>query len=140
GLCEMRPRRAGQLIERVRLRGAERDVVGMNHFPLVALLGLISISATSTPADGANPTAWTRCSNAAGAAAARDAGLPSALDADPVLRRVFAPTKPTATYKRPTTSLCGDFDGDGQTDRAVLYQCCTVSSPAPWAVLRRRGG
>ena len=106
---------------------------------IIPLLGLIGISAASAPADGAHPTPWTRCSKAAGDAAARAAGLAQALDADPVLRRAFGSAKPSETYKRPATSLCGDFDGDGQTDRAVLYQCCTVSSPAPWAVLRRRG-
>lgn len=82
---------------------------------------------------------WAKCSKSAGGAAARQAGFSRALDAEPVLRRVFGSTRPSSVYKTPTTSLCGDFDRDGDTDRAVLYQCCTVSSPAPWLVLRGRG-
>ena len=71
----------------------------------------------------------------AGDAAARQAGLVHALNSDRRLKRVFSGERPSDTYRRPSTSLCGDFDGDGVTDRAVHYQCCTVSSPAPWLVL-----
>ena len=56
---------------------------------------------------------------------------------DPAAR--LLDVKPSRVYKTPRTSLCGDFDGDGDADRAVHYQCCTVSSPAPWVVLRRQG-
>ncbi|XAY05945.1 hypothetical protein DSM112329_02806 [Paraconexibacter sp. AEG42_29] len=62
------------------------------------------------------------------------------MNTDRVLRRVFFETKPSNVYRRPSTSLCGDFDGDGRTDRALHFQCCTVSSPAPWVVLRGRAG
>lgn len=84
-------------------------------------------------------TSWTRCSLPHGNAAAHEAGLVRALNSDPILERVFSGERPSDTYRRPSTSLCGDFDGDGVTDRAVHYQCCTVSSPAPWVVLRRHG-
>src|SRR5436309_781869 len=53
---------------------------------LIPLLGLIGISATSAPADGAHPTPWTRCSKAAGDAAARDAGIAQELDDDAFTR------------------------------------------------------
>jgi hypothetical protein len=62
--------------------------------------------------------------------------VPQALNADPSLRRVFFDSLPSRFYKRPYTSLCGDFNGDGRTDRALHYVCCTGSSPAPWVVLR----
>jgi hypothetical protein len=84
-------------------------------------------------------TPWTKCSLTRGNAAAHEAGLVRALNADRSLKRVFSGERPSDAFGRPTTSLCGDFDGDGVTDRAVHYQCCTVSSPAPWVVLRRRG-
>jgi hypothetical protein len=84
-------------------------------------------------------TPWAKCSIARGNAAAHEAGLVRALDSDRSLKRVFGADRPSETYRRPSTSLCGDFDGDGVIDRAVHYQCCTVSSPAPWVVLRRRG-
>ncbi len=89
--------------------------------------------------DAGAATPWRTCSRASGNEAAHRAGLVRALNADRTLRRVFVGTRPSSAYGRPTTSLCGDFDGDGHTDRAVLYQCCTVSSPAPWLVLRRTG-
>lgn len=84
--------------------------------------------------------AWSHCSRAAGDRAAREAGLSRALDNDKMLKRVFVDAKASKVYRRPSTSLCGDFNGDGHLDRAVHYQCCTVSSPAPWVVLRRRNG
>jgi hypothetical protein len=81
--------------------------------------------------------AWARCSKAAGDAAARRAGLVQALDTDPILVEGFASGKPSSIYRRPSVSLCGDVDRDGRTDRALLYQCCTVSAPAPWLVVSR---
>lgn len=81
---------------------------------------------------------WTRCSRVSGTVAAREAGVPRALNRDTALRQTFG-SLASRTYRRPSTSLCGDFDGDGRTDRALLFQCCTVSSPAPWVVLRKRG-
>jgi hypothetical protein len=102
---------------------------------LAALLAAAAL-ATATGAQGA--TAWTSCSKAQGNAAAHQAGLNGALNRDPELRGIFGDRKPSSIYRTPTTSLCGDFDGDGDTDRAVHYTCCTVSSPAPWLVLRRR--
>jgi hypothetical protein len=95
-----------------------------------------ALFSTPPPAEAAT---WTSCSKAVGNAAARSAGLARALDRDRSLRRVFSDVRPSTVYRRPRTSLCGDFDHDGDTDRAVHYQCCTVSSPAPWVVLRRRG-
>jgi hypothetical protein len=102
-------------------------------------LGLAVVLSAAYTADARASTPWAKCSRARGNAAAHQAGLVRALNADRSLRRVFSGERPSAAYRRPTTSLCGDFDGDRVTDRAVLYQCCTVSSPAPWVVLRRRG-
>ena len=104
---------------------------------LVALGAGVLAALAAPPADAA--TSWKRCSKAQGNAAARRAGLSHALNSDRGLRRVFRGVKPSGVYRRPRTSLCADFDSDGDTDRAVHYQCCTVSSPAPWVVLRRRG-
>ena len=103
---------------------------------LIALATGVFVAAV-VPA--ANAATWTRCSKAQGDAAARSAGLARALNRDPSLRRVFLDVRPSTVYRRASTSLCGDFDRDGDSDRAVHYQCCTVSSPAPWVVLRRRG-
>jgi hypothetical protein len=100
-------------------------------------LGIAALLTLAAPAEGAET--WSTCSEADGDAAARSAGLARALNRDPTLRRVFSDVRPSRVYKAPRTSLCGDFDGDGDVDRAVHYQCCTVSSPAPWVVLRRRG-
>jgi hypothetical protein len=108
-----------------------RGLAGLILTTLIGLLHAAAASAAHSP--------WAACSKAAGNAAARDARLSQVLDADPVLRGDFGATRPSSVYKRPATSLCGDFDGDAHTDRALLYQCCTVSSPAPWLVLRRQG-
>lgn len=96
---------------------------------------------TATPAAAYSPPAtWQKCSVDQGAKAARAAGLASALDRDPVLHGIFAPqTEPSRVYRRPSMSLCADLDRDGRLERAVQYQCCTVSSPAPWVVLSRPG-
>jgi hypothetical protein len=106
---------------------------------LAVSLALAIAIAVGFAADATGATPWRSCSRASGNEAAHRAGLVRALDADRSLRRVFVGTRPSSAYRRPTTSLCGDFDGDGHTDRAVHYQCCTVSSPAPWLVLRRTG-
>ena len=113
---------------------------------LPALMALAIGAFLAATAPAANAATWTRCSKARGADAARSAGLARALNRDRSLRRVFLDVRPSTVYRRPSTvyrrpstSLCGDFDRDGDSDRAVHYQCCTVSSPAPWVVLRRRG-
>jgi hypothetical protein len=105
----------------------------------VAGVGVAVVLCVAPTANARAATSWTRCSPARGNAAAHDAGLVRALNSDPILKRVFSGERPSDTYRRPSTSLCGDFDRDGIADRAVHYQCCTVSSPAPWVVLRRRG-
>jgi hypothetical protein len=106
---------------------------------IVTALLVLAAAATATTASAA--TAWEPCSRTADEAAARSAGLARALDRDPALKRTFSgQTAPSDTYQRASTSLCGDFDGDGRTDRALLYQCCSVSSPAPWVVLSKRDG
>jgi hypothetical protein len=107
--------------------------------PAAVAIGLAAMLCATFTADADATTPWTKCSRTRGNAAARQAGLVRALNVDRSLRRVFSGERPSTAYRRPTTSLCGDFDGDRVTDRAVLYQCCTVSSPAPWVVLRRRG-
>jgi hypothetical protein len=104
---------------------------------VVVALGTVGGGALAGTAEAASP--WKRCSRTIGNVAAHEAGLVRALNSDRVLKRVFVGARPSDTYRRPSTSLCGDFNGDGVTDRAVHYQCCTVSSPAPWVVLRRRG-
>ena len=105
--------------------------------PVLMALGIGAFLAAGVPA--ADAATWKRCSKDRGDAAARSAGLARALNRDRSLRRVFHDVRPSTVYRRPSTSLCGDFDRDGDADRAVHYQCCTVSSPAPWVVLRRRG-
>ena len=107
-----------------------RALLATAVLPAVALLAAPGAQAA---------TDWRSCSKTQGDAAARAAGLSAALNRDLALRGVFGREKPSTVYKRPTTSLCGDFDDDGDTDRALHYQCCTVSSPAPWLVLSRQG-
>ena len=58
------------------------------------------------------------------------------MDADPRLREIFGGDAPSTVLKTITRSLCADYDGDGDVDRLALYGCCTVSSPAPFAILR----
>src|SRR4051794_34787090 len=103
---------------------------------LVPFLVLAASAVHAAPARAATP--WQKCSAKQGNIAAHAAGLTHALDADRTLQRIFIGTRPSRIYRRPSTSLCGDYNGDGRTDRAVHYQCCTVSSPAPWVVLRHR--
>ena len=81
--------------------------------------------------------AWVNCSKAAGDAAARRAGLSQALDSDPILVEGFSRDRPSRIFRKPYTSLCGDYDHDGHRDRALLYTCCTTAAPAPWVVITR---
>jgi hypothetical protein len=111
---------------------ARRTVRLLGGFALALMLGAV----LAAPSQAA--TRWRKCSLRQGNIAAHAAGLRHALDSDRSLKRVFLGTRPSRVYRRPSTSLCGDYNGDGRTDRAVHYQCCTVSSPAPWVVLRHR--
>src|SRR5882757_2356940 len=106
---------------------------------LVATLAGVALGAPPAPAAGP-PTAWVPCSKVAGAVAAREAGLRGALRRDPTLVEDFGGATLRGVYKTPAVSLCSDFDGDGDTDRALLYECCTAASPAPVVVLRRVAG
>jgi hypothetical protein len=117
-----------------------RSFAFMGRTALPALLTLaLGVSLIFTTVSAADAATWKRCSKVEGDAAARSAGVAHALNRDRSLRHIFLDISPSSVYRRPSTSLCGDFDRDADTDRAVHYQCCTVSSPAPWVVLRRRG-
>lgn len=105
---------------------------------LLALLTLTAIIALPAAAHGASRS-WHDCGRAATQTAATQAGLPARLDADGGLARVFDDEKPSTVYTKVTRALCADYDGDGDLDRAALYECCTVSSPGPFAVLRNDG-
>jgi hypothetical protein len=110
-------------------------------FMVSTLTSLVAVTLIAPAAAQQRHAAWKKCSIARGDAAAREAGIWRALDHDPTLRSTFSEVRSTrSVYGRPSTSLCGDFNGDGRLDRAVHYQCCTVSSPAPWVVLRRQAG
>ena len=65
---------------------------------------------------------------------------PARMDADPRLQSIFGDDAPSSVLTSVDRSLCADFDGDGDVDRAALYKCCTVSSPSPIAILRNEGG
>ena len=104
---------------------------------LAALLGLL-LAAGAQTASAASRT-WKPCSRTATKAAAERAGLPARIDADDRLRVIFAPGAPSSRLTSIGRSLCADYDGDGDVDRLALYRCCTVSSPAPFAILRKDG-
>lgn len=101
----------------------------------VALGATLIVAATASAAS----RNWTPCGTAAAKVAAGQALLPERMDADPRLRRIFGDQAPSSVLKI-SRSLCADYDGDGDRDRAVLYTCCTVSSPSPIAILRNDGG
>ena len=103
---------------------------------IAAALGAALLAAT--PASAASRT-WRPCSRTATKAAAERAGLPARMDADDRLRVIFGDDPPSSELKTIGRSLCADYDGDGDVDRLALYRCCTVSSPAPFAILRRDG-
>jgi hypothetical protein len=100
-------------------------------------LGATLIAASAAPAASRN---WKPCDKAKTKAAAGQAGLPARMDADPRLQTIFGDDAPSSVLKTITRSLCADYDGDGDVDRAALYKCCTVSSPSPIAILRNEGG
>ncbi len=102
-------------------------------------LVLTATALVAAPSASAATARWWGCANGPSTTAAQAAGLPAALDADPGLREVFGDEAPTSIL-RLYRSLCADFDRDGDVDRAVLYACCTVSSPGPYAILRNDGG
>jgi hypothetical protein len=106
---------------------------------LAPLLAVLVLPLSAAPADAASRS-WSDCGKAATTEAAAQAGLPARMDADPKLRAVFGEQPPSQTYTRATRAFCADFDGDGDVDRLGLYECCTVSSPAPFAILRNDGG
>lgn len=128
--------RAPDWLRRVIL-GAGRGKVRVVSARFCAVLVVFWCVAAGTSVASAVPArSWSKCSKTAGNAAAAKAGVRRAMDNDRVLKRVFDGTRPSSIYRRPSTSLCADFNGDGRLDRALHYQCCTVSSPAPWVVLR----
>lgn len=96
-------------------------------------------SLAATAAAPAASRSWAPCSKQATKAAAEQAGLPARMDADPRLRSIFGDDAPSSVLTTVDRSLCADFDGDGDVDRAALYKCCTVSSPSPIAILRKDG-
>src|SRR5436309_3241091 len=111
GLAEVEPAKADGRWEAAYERQRSITVPEGPQRVLIALLACVAAAVPASAASAATP--WTRCSKAAGNTAAGQAGLPRALDADPVLRRIFGTTRPpSAVYKTPRTSLCGDFDGD----------------------------
>jgi hypothetical protein len=98
-------------------------------------LAVLVAAAIAAPTSSAVTAKWWPCGKAGTAKAAKAAGLPQAIDADPKLQQVFSGEKPTSIL-RLYKSYCADFDRDGDVDRAVSYACCTVSSPGPYAILR----
>jgi hypothetical protein len=102
----------------------------------IALAALL----TAAPAAPAASRTWKSCDKALTKAAAGQAGVAAWMDADPRLRSVFGGDDPSSVLKTITRSLCADFDGDGDVDRAALYKCCTVSSPSQIVILRNEGG
>jgi hypothetical protein len=100
-------------------------------------LGATLIASAAAPAASRN---WTPCSKAMTKAAAGQAGVPARMDADAKLRSIFGDDAPSSVLKTITRSLCADYDGDGDVDRAALYDCCTVFSPSPVVILRNAGG
>jgi hypothetical protein len=93
----------------------------------------------ASPAAPAASRTWNACDKALTKAAAGQAGVPARMDADPKLRAIFGNDAPSSVLKTISRSLCADYDGDGDVDRAALYKCCTVSSPSPIVILRNEG-
>ncbi len=108
---------------------------------LVGVTATIALGATLVVAAAAPAASrtWKPCDKAATKAAADQAGLPARMDGDARLRSVFGDDAPSTVLTTVSRSLCADFDGDGDLDRAALYKCCTVSSPSPIAILRKDG-
>jgi hypothetical protein len=104
----------------------------------LALLAASIACAAAAPGASAATARWWGCGTGPAATAAQAAGVPAALDADPGLRRVFGDDPPSSILE-PYRAFCADFDRDGDVDRALLYACCTVSSPGPYAILRNDG-
>ncbi len=102
----------------------------------IALAAMLVASAAA-PAASRN---WAACSKAMTKAAAGQAGVPARMDADPRLKSIFGDDAPSSVLTTISRSLCADYDGDGDVDRAALYKCCTVSSPSPIVILRNEGG
>jgi hypothetical protein len=119
------------------MNGATWRLLARTHRAVVVALG-VAVALGMASANAGASAAWKSCSLRQGNIAAHAAGVLNALDSDEALRHDFVGARPSVIYHRPSTSLCGDFDGDGVTDRAVHYQCCTVSAPAPWVVLSHR--
>ncbi len=99
-------------------------------------LGAPLVMASASPAASRS---WAPCSKAMTKAAAGQAGVPARMDADPKLQSIFGDEAPSSMLTTITRSLCADYDGDGDVDRAALYKCCTVSSPSPIVILRNEG-
>jgi hypothetical protein len=102
---------------------------------LLSCVGVLAACAFAGPNASAATAKWWACGKAGGAAAAQAAGFPAAMDADPRLRETFGDEAPSSVLNA-RRAYCADFDRDGDVDRAVMYTCCTVSSPSPYAILR----
>src|SRR6188472_3199034 len=99
----------------------------------------VVVALAARPAQGARPRSWHKCSKRLTKAVADEAGVPDVLNRDATLRRAFKPQKPSTIYRYVNDALCGDFDGDGDRDRAILFDRYTGGSYGPWFVLRRSG-
>jgi len=97
---------------------------------------LAALVLCAAPAGAASRT-WKPCSRTATKAAAEQAGLPARTDADERLQVIFGEYLPSSQLSTIVRSLCADHDGDRDLDRVALYRCCSVSSPAPFAILRK---
>lgn len=109
-------------------------------FTVAATTIALGTTLIATAAAPAASRSWKPCSKAMTKAAAGQAGVPARMDADPKLQSVFGNDAPSSVLTTISRSLCADYDGDGDVDRAALYKCCTVSSPSPIVILRNEGG
>lgn len=55
------------------------------------------------------------------------------------LRRIGITGDEAADVFQVAKTICTDLTGDGEQEMVVWLTCCTVSSPAPWAIFTRDG-
>jgi hypothetical protein len=111
-----------------------RDARAAVAAALAAVVCALCFAAAADAAAGAAPAAL-GCTKAAARKAVVSTGFARKVKAR-LGASVFRPGESVLGLFGIGRLLCADVTGDGTREMIVLLQCCTVSSPSPWAIFQ----
>jgi hypothetical protein len=109
-----------------------RNARGIGACALVAAASALCFAA---PAMAAAPA----CSKAAARHAVIDTSFARKVKST-LGSAIFRPGETVLGLFKITTVICADVTGDGAKEMVVSLQCCTASSPSPWAIFKAGSG